>query len=107
MSETLKIAVVGGDGTGPEVVAEGVKVIKAVAKIEKFDVAFDNYDEICGNRYLKDGTIITDAEVGKLREYRSILLGAIGHPDVPPGISNAVFSCGYVLSTTSILTCVR
>ncbi|MGL4944353.1 MAG: 3-isopropylmalate dehydrogenase [Thermoguttaceae bacterium] len=85
MSQSMKIAVIGGDGTGPEVVAEGVKVIKAVAKLEKFDVAFDHYD-FGGDRYLKTGVIITDEEIAKLREYRSILLGAIGHPDVAPGV---------------------
>lgn len=82
---SMKIAVIGGDGTGPEVVAEGVKVLKQVAKLEKFDVTFDYFD-FGGERYLKTGVIITDEEIAKLREYRSILLGAIGHPDVAPGI---------------------
>lgn len=85
MSQSLKIAVMGGDGTGPEVVAEGIKVLKAVAKLEKFDVQLDYFD-INGNRYLKTGVIITDEEIQTLRGYRSILLGAIGHPDVAPGI---------------------
>ncbi len=86
MSETLKVAVLGGDGTGPEVAAEGVKVLKAVANLENIKVDFDHFDDICGNRYLKDGTVITDREVETLRGHRSILLGAIGHPDVAPGI---------------------
>lgn len=85
MSDKLKIAVLGGDGTGPEVAAEGVKVLKAVGKLENIDMSFDNFD-IGGDRYLKTGTIITDEEIETLRGYSSILLGAIGHPDVAPGI---------------------
>jgi 3-isopropylmalate dehydrogenase len=81
----LKIAVLGGDGTGPEVVAEAVKVLNAVGKLEKIEMQFDDFD-ICGNRYLKSGVIIKDEEVAQLQKYRSILLGAIGHPDVAPGI---------------------
>jgi 3-isopropylmalate dehydrogenase len=85
LSNKLKIAVIGGDGTGPEVVAEAVKVLKAVGKLEKIDTQFDNFD-ICGNRYLKTGVTITDEEAATLRGYSSILLGAVGHPDVAPGI---------------------
>ena len=85
MTKKLKIAVIGGDGTGPEVVAEAVKVLKAVGKLEKIDMSFDDYD-IGGDRYLKTGVIITDDEVATLGKYSSILLGAIGHPDVAPGI---------------------
>ena len=85
MQKNLKIAVIGGDGTGPEVTAEAVKVLKAVGKLEKIDMQFDDFD-INGNRYLKKGITITDDEVAQLRRYSSILLGAIGHPDVPPGV---------------------
>jgi 3-isopropylmalate dehydrogenase len=85
MAKKLKIAVIGGDGTGPEVAAEAVKVLQAVGKLEKIDMQFDDFD-INGNRYIKTGTIITDEEVAALRKYSSILLGAIGHPDVEPGI---------------------
>ncbi len=86
MNQNLKIAVLGGDGTGPEVVAQAVKVLKAACQLEKIDVSFDDYSDICGERYLKTGTIITDEEVETLRGYSSILLGAIGHPDVTPGL---------------------
>ena len=85
MTKKFKIAVIGGDGTGPEVTAEAVKVLKAIGKIEKIDMQFDDFD-IGGERYLKTGIIITDDEVATLRKYSSILLGAIGHPDVSPGI---------------------
>ncbi|MGL6195445.1 MAG: isocitrate/isopropylmalate family dehydrogenase, partial [Thermoguttaceae bacterium] len=78
MTNVLKVAVMGGDGTGPEVVAEGLKVLKAVCKLENIPLQIDDFSEICGNRYLKTGTIITDEEIAKLRTYPSILLGAIG-----------------------------
>ena len=85
MSDLLKVAVIGGDGTGPEVVAEGVKVLKAVAKLENFDVELTPFD-LGGERYLKTGVIISDEEIAELGKFRSILLGAVGHPDVKPGI---------------------
>ena len=86
MSDTLRIAVIGGDGTGPEVVAEGVKVLKEVAKQENFGLELVNFD-IGGDRYLKNGgVIITDDEVAELGKFSSILLGAVGHPDVKPGV---------------------
>ena len=84
-TKTFKIAVIGGDGTGPEVVAESLKVLQAVSK--KFPIHFEfnplNYG---GTRYIQDGVILTDQEVDKLRDYDAILLGAIGHPAVKPGI---------------------
>ena len=85
MTKKLKIAVICGDGTGPEVTAEAVKVLQAVGKLEHIDMKFDEFD-INGNRYLKTGITITEDEVAKLRKYSSILLGAIGHPDVQPGL---------------------
>ncbi len=85
MTNKLNIAVLGGDGTGPEVAAEGVKVLKAVGKLENIDMLFDYFD-IGGERYLKTGDVLTDDDIEKLRGYRSILLGAIGHPEVAPGI---------------------
>ncbi len=80
-----KIAVIGGDGTGPEVVKEGLKVLNAAAT--KFNIRFDfqEYD-FGGERYLSTGKIIDDAEIDELRKYDAIFLGAIGHPDVKPGI---------------------
>ncbi len=86
MSNLLRVATLGGDGTGPEVVAEGVKVLKEVAKLENVNLELVDFD-ISGNRYLKNGgVIITDDEVAELRKFSSILLGAVGHPDVKPGI---------------------
>ena len=85
MSDVLKVAVIGGDGTGPEVVSEGVKVLKAVAKLEGINVELTPFD-IGGARYLKTGVIISDEELAELGKFGSILLGAVGHPDVKPGV---------------------
>jgi 3-isopropylmalate dehydrogenase len=80
-----KIAVIGGDGTGPEVIAEAIKVLKATGK--KFNLEFDFTDlPYNGERYLKTGVTLTDDEMNGLRAFDAVLLGAIGHPDIKPGI---------------------
>jgi 3-isopropylmalate dehydrogenase len=81
----LKIAVIGGDGTGPEVVREGLKVLEAVAKKEKFKYELTHFD-FGGQRFLKTGEILDDGDIDRLRKFNAIYLGAVGHPDVPPGI---------------------
>lgn len=83
--ETYEIPVIGGDGTGPEVVAEAMKVVKAAGEKHDFKLDFHMLD-YGGDRYIKTGEIISDEEVNDLRNYKAILLGAIGHPDVKPGI---------------------
>jgi 3-isopropylmalate dehydrogenase len=83
--KTLNIAVIGGDGTGPEVAAEGVKVLKAAAQLEGFSVDFQDFD-FGGNRYLRTGEILPTGAVEELRKFDAIFLGAVGHPDVPPGV---------------------
>lgn len=83
--KSYSIAVIGGDGTGPEVAAEGVKVLKAAALKFSFSVKFKDYD-FGGERYLSTGKIIDDNEVETLKKHDAIFLGAIGHPDVKPGI---------------------
>lgn len=89
----LKIAVIGGDGTGPEVVAEGLKVLKAAAAKEGF--AYETVDfDFSGQRYLARGgdpktqtiPVITDEEVAELKNFDAIYLGAVGDPAVAPGI---------------------
>ncbi len=82
---TYKIAVIGGDGTGPEVVREGLKVLNAVTKKSGFKLEFINYD-LGGERYKKTGEILPDSVLSELKTMDSIFLGAIGHPDVKPGI---------------------
>ena len=76
-----RVAVIGGDGIGPEVTAEALKVIAAAG------VALDitNFD-LGGARYLRDGEILSDATLAELRRHDAILLGAVGTPDVPPGV---------------------
>ncbi|MCD6304065.1 MAG: 3-isopropylmalate dehydrogenase [Planctomycetes bacterium] len=89
----LKIAVIGGDGTGPEVVAEGLKVLHAVAEKVNLDYETKEFD-VSGQRYLAAGgspdeptiPVIHDEEIAELRNFDAIYLGAVGHPDVAPGI---------------------
>ncbi|RLB07559.1 MAG: 3-isopropylmalate dehydrogenase [Deltaproteobacteria bacterium] len=85
MSKTYKIAVIPGDGTGPEVVREGIKVLEAVSKSDGFKLEFIHYD-LGGDRYLKTGEVLPDSVLDELRKVDAIYLGAIGHPDVKPGI---------------------
>jgi len=80
-----KIAVIPGDGTGPEVVGEGLKVLEAAAKKFGFKYESKTFD-FGGVRYLKTGKTIDDADIAELKKYAAIFLGAIGHPDVQPGI---------------------
>jgi 3-isopropylmalate dehydrogenase len=80
-----KIAVMPGDGTGPEVTAEAVKVLKAAAAKFGFKVELTEFD-FGGERYKRTGELLPDSAVEELRKFDAILLGAIGHPDVAPGI---------------------
>jgi 3-isopropylmalate dehydrogenase len=82
---TYKIAVIPGDGTGPEVVAEGLKVLKAAAEKFKFKYELINYD-LGGERYLRTKETVPTSVLDELRKLDAIFLGAIGHPDVKPGI---------------------
>jgi 3-isopropylmalate dehydrogenase len=83
--KSYNIAVIGGDGTGPEVVREAVKVLDVAAKKFKLKLNYTNYD-LGGERYLRTGEALPDSVVAELRKFPAILLGAIGHPDVKPGI---------------------
>jgi 3-isopropylmalate dehydrogenase len=85
MTKAHQIGVIPGDGTGPEVIAEGLKVLKAVA--EKTGTRFEltHYD-LGGERYLKTGEILPDSILRELSQLDAIYLGAIGHPEVKPGI---------------------
>jgi 3-isopropylmalate dehydrogenase len=82
---TYRIAVIPGDGTGPEVVDEGIKVLKAVAGPAGLKFDFHFYD-LGGERYLRTGETLPDSVIAELRQFQAIYLGAIGHPDVQPGI---------------------
>jgi len=79
------IAVIPGDGTGPEVVSEGLKVIEAASV--KFGFKYNTKEfDFSGQRYLKTGKLVEDADIEELKKYNAIYLGAVGDPDVKPGI---------------------
>ncbi|MFZ9851532.1 MAG: isocitrate/isopropylmalate family dehydrogenase, partial [Ilumatobacteraceae bacterium] len=80
-TQTHKVAVIGGDGIGPEVTAVALDVVRAAG----VDVATTDYD-LGGARYLRDGEILSDETLNSLRAFDAILLGAVGTPDVPPGV---------------------
>ena len=85
MAKTYKIAVIPGDGTGPEVIAEGVKVLKSAEKKFGFKIIFTEYD-FGGERWKRTGETLPDSAIDELKKFDAIYLGAIGHPDVKPGI---------------------
>ncbi|MBN2180561.1 MAG: 3-isopropylmalate dehydrogenase [Sedimentisphaerales bacterium] len=85
MANSYNIAVMPGDGTGPEVTAEAVKVLKTAADKFGFKVDLTEFD-FGGERYKRTGETLPDSAVEELRKFDAILLGAIGHPDVAPGI---------------------
>ncbi|MDP2646028.1 MAG: 3-isopropylmalate dehydrogenase [Desulfobacterales bacterium] len=85
MTKEYRIAVIPGDGTGPEVVAEGLKVLETVA--EKCDIKLNlTYYNLGGEHYKSTGEILPDQVLEELALLDAIYLGAIGHPDVKPGI---------------------
>jgi 3-isopropylmalate dehydrogenase len=85
MGKSYKIAVLPGDGTGPEVVAEGMKVLNAAASKYDFSLETTTFD-FGGDRYIRTGEVLPETAVDDLRKFDAIYLGAIGHPDVKPGI---------------------
>jgi 3-isopropylmalate dehydrogenase len=85
MAKTYKLAFLGGDGTGPEVALEAKKVLNAAAAKFDFKLEWESFDW-GGDRYLATGEILPDSAADTLRQFDAILLGAIGHPDVKPGI---------------------
>ncbi|HEY5532701.1 MAG TPA: 3-isopropylmalate dehydrogenase [Candidatus Anoxymicrobiaceae bacterium] len=80
-----KIAVIPGDGTGPEVVREGLKVLESAADVCGFNFELESFD-YGGDRYLATGETLPEGAVEELGGFNAIFLGAIGHPDVRPGI---------------------
>ena len=85
MGKSYSIAVIGGDGTGPEVIREAIKVLRVAATRYGFSLSFHDYD-FGGARFLKTGEVLPDSAIDEMRRHNAILLGAIGHPDVKPGI---------------------
>ncbi len=85
MAKEYKIGTIPGDGTGPEVLAEGIEVLNAVSKKFGFRMSYTNYD-FGGERYLRTGETLPDGVLSELKAQDALYLGAIGHPDVTPGI---------------------
>jgi len=85
MSKTYNIASIGGDGTGPEVATEGIKVLQTAAAKFDFKLEFTDFD-YGGDRYLRTNEVLPPNAAEELKQFDSIFLGAIGHPDVKPGI---------------------
>ncbi len=85
MSKTYNIAVIPGDGTGPEVVDEGRKALRAAADKFGFKIQTTDFD-FGGDRYLRTGEILPESGIEDLKQFDAIYLGAIGHPGVKPGI---------------------
>ncbi|MFW5902200.1 MAG: isocitrate/isopropylmalate family dehydrogenase, partial [Thermodesulfobacteriota bacterium] len=85
MTKTYNIAVIPGDGTGPEVVAEGLKALDAASAEYGFSLKYHNYD-MGGERYMKTGETLSESVIQELGQTDGIFLGAIGHPDVKPGV---------------------
>lgn len=85
MNRSYNIAVIPGDGTGPEVIRESIKVLDVSASKYGFRLHYQNYD-FGGDRYLRTGEVLPPSAIDELRKYDAILLGAIGHPGVKPGI---------------------
>jgi 3-isopropylmalate dehydrogenase len=82
---TYKIGVLGGDGIGPEVALEGLKVLEKVAALEAVDYELIDYPH-SGEHYLKTGELVTQELIDEWRTLDAVLLGAIGHPEVETGL---------------------
>jgi len=84
-TQVLKIAVIPGDGIGPDVTAEGLKVLEAVARPTglKYELAHYDYG---GDRYLRTGEVLPAGALDELRQFDAIYLGAVGHPEVQAGV---------------------
>ncbi len=85
MSNNLKLAVIPGDGTGPEVTAEALKILNCIAPLENFKYETTHFDWGC-ERYLKSGETLPKGGADELRKFNAVFLGAVGHPDVAPGV---------------------
>ena len=82
---THRLAIIGGDGVGPEVTAQALKVLDAAE--QRFGFATERVEhDLGGARYLATGEVLPDDELAALDEVDAILLGAVGTPDVPPGV---------------------
>ena len=85
MSKAYNISLLPGDGTGPEVVNEAVKVLNKTSSYYDTQFSF-SHNDLGGDRYLNTGDLVTDNDIKQFQDSDAVLLGAIGHPDVKPGI---------------------
>lgn len=91
---TYKVPVIGGDGIGPEIIAQGKKVIDAVSEVEGFDVEWIDYPH-GADHYLETGELMSEDTLRELSQYKAIYLGALGDPRLEPG----VLELGILLKT--------
>lgn len=98
MKKSYSIGLIPGDGTGPEVTREAVKALDVASKKFGFTLNYTPYD-FGGARYLKTGETLPDSALAEFRKHSALYLGAIGHPDVKPGI----LECGILLKTRFVL----
>src|SRR5260370_40290401 len=82
-ARTIRLAVIGGDGIGPEVVAEAIKVLRAAAAGVTIETT--GYD-LGSQRWLRTGEILPDSVLAEIRDHDAVLLGAVGDPSVPSGL---------------------
>ena len=87
MASEIKLAVIGGDGIGPEVVAEALKVLRAAG----LAIEETNYD-LGAERWHRTGETLPDAVLEEIRGHQAILLGAVGDPSVPSGVATPGYS---------------
>ena len=82
---TYRLAVIGGDGVGPEVTGQALKAVRAAGARFDFETSTDDYD-LGGRRFLATGEVLPDSVKDELGQHDAILLGAVGTPEVPPGV---------------------
>ncbi|ACL15576.1 isocitrate/isopropylmalate dehydrogenase family protein [Methanosphaerula palustris] len=80
-----RVASIGGDGIGPEILVEGRKVLDAAGERFGFDIQWDEYD-LGAERYLADGTLLTEDDLKEIGKHKAIYFGSIGDPRVQPGV---------------------
>ena len=98
MKKSYSIGLIPGDGTGPEVTREAVKVLEVASQKFGFKLDYTPYD-FGGERYLKTGETLPDSAIEEFRKHSALYLGAIGHPQVKPGI----LECGILLKARFML----
>ncbi|TDA33876.1 MAG: 3-isopropylmalate dehydrogenase, partial [Hadesarchaea archaeon] len=80
-----RIAVIPGDGIGPEVIREGIKVLQAVSELKGIELSFEEFP-YGGEYYLKTGKLLEEEDLKELSKFDAIYLGAVGDPRIPPGV---------------------